>query len=242
LVHLLVVHAYRCHIHLCITNWFRVKTWPTSLFSVPIKKATGFLVSVNSNFISLVCPRSVLIRSTAKVHLHYFVYECSVAAMPWPVAMATFLTTHSITLFIVSVPGSRGPTTHITLLKLTDCLPSQTPLIKSVCPYGEMVTLQCTLPLLRGVLKRIQLNFATGRVLKALSSVFGPEREEVQEDVENCIIKLLSASLISNTPADSQLKRTTSTIYCIYIYIYIYIYIFLTPDDGKLAGPKHVEV
>jgi hypothetical protein len=101
------------------------------------KKATGFLVSVNSNFISLVCPHSVLIRSTAKVHIHDFVYECFLVAMPWPVAMATFLTTHSITLFIVSVPGSTGPTTHIALPKLTDCLPSQTALIKIVLVYGE---------------------------------------------------------------------------------------------------------
>jgi hypothetical protein len=34
----------------------------------------------------------------------------------------------------------------------------------------------------------IQLNFATGGVLKVLRSVFGPRREEVKEVVENCII------------------------------------------------------
>jgi hypothetical protein len=38
----------------------------------------------------------------------------------------------------------------------------------------------------------------------------------------------------STRPADSQLKRTICTIRCIYT--------LLTPDDGLLASPKHVEV
>jgi hypothetical protein len=38
---------------------------------------------------------------------------------------------------------------------------------------------------------------------------------------------------IPTRPADSQLKRTTCTICCIYT--------LLLPDDGQLASPKHVE-
>jgi hypothetical protein len=40
--------------------------------------------------------------------------------------------------------------------------------------------------------------------------------------------------------AESQLICATRTN-C-YIYIYIYIYTLLSPDDGHLPSPKHVEV
>jgi type VI protein secretion system component VasK len=52
------------------------------------------------------------------------------------------------------------------------------------------------LPLLRGVLTCIQLNFVTGGVLKVMRSVFGPRREVVQEDVENSIILRLLFTLL----------------------------------------------
>jgi hypothetical protein len=41
-------------------------------------------------------------------------------------------------------------------------------------------------------------------------------------------------SPIQTRPADSQLKRTTGTICCIYTQ--------LPPDDGHLASMKHVEL
>jgi hypothetical protein len=59
-------------------------------------------------------------------------------------------------------------------------------------------------------------------------------------------------NFIPARPADSQLRRTTRTI-CLslslslslshtHTHIYKYIYILLSPDDGLLASPKHVEV
>jgi hypothetical protein len=49
-----------------------------------------------------------------------------------------------------------------------------------------------------------------------------------------CQLKRFKNNVLVDRPTESQLKRTTRTICCIYT--------LLPPDDGQLASPKHAEV